>query len=139
MIVLDTNVISELMSLKPEKRVLKWADSHDPSELYTTAVTAAELHSGLESMPKGRQRDGLGERIGVMIGQGMRGRILPFDVDCALHFGRIFIHRRSIGQRIEVPDAMIAAICASHDFKIATRNMSDFEYVGLDIVNPWTD
>ncbi len=139
MIVLDTNVISELMRHDPYPNVLRWTNNQEPQLLFTTAITAAELLSGIEQMPAGQKHDELGQRMKVALEEGFRGRILPFDESCAMHFARIFARRRAVGRRIEEPDAMIAAICSRHQCKIATRDAGGFTGCGIDVVNPWTD
>ncbi len=139
MIVLDTNVISELMRNDPDPNVLRWTNNQEPQSLFTTAITAAELLSGIERMPAGQKRAELGQRMKVVLEEGFRGRILPFDESCAMHFARIFAHRRAVGRRIEEPDAMIAAICSLRQFKIATRDAGGFTDCGIEIINPWTD
>jgi toxin FitB len=139
MIVLDTNVISELMKLEPEIKVYKWVNKHPSHLLFTTAITAAELRSGFEQMPEGKKRTELGVKIDLMLEHGFQGRVLPFDVSCALHFARIFALRRAMGRRIEEPDAMIAATCSRHRFKVATRDAGGFSDCGIEVINPWTD
>ena len=139
MIVLDTNVISELMRKKPDPNVLRWTDRQDPQIIFTSAITAAELLSGLEQMPAGKTRNELGHRMHIALEEGFRGRILAFDESCAMHFARIFARRRAMGRKIGEPDAMIAAICSRHEFKVATRDVDGFSGCGVDVINPWTD
>ena len=139
MIVLDTNVISELMKAEPETKVITWADRQDPQALVTTAITAAELYAGFEQMPGGKNSDKLERTLNIMLEQRFRGRILPFDESCAPVFAKILARRRAMGRRIEEPDAMIAAICSNHHFKIATRDTGGFSHCGIEVINPWTD
>ena len=139
MIVLDTNVISELMRKKPEPSVLRWTDNQDPQTVFTSAITAAELLSGLEQLPAGKTRNELGHRMHITLEEGFRGRVLPFDDSCAMHYARIFARRRAIGRKMGVLDAMIAAVSSRHNFKIATRDIEGFSGCGLTVINPWTD
>jgi predicted nucleic acid-binding protein len=138
MIVLDTNVISELMKANADMHVLHWANSFDFEQLCTTAITAAELLSGTEQLPPGKKRDRLSASLSAVLMQGFYARVLPFDESCAPHLARIYAHRRAIGRCINEPDAMIAAICSRHGYKVATRDVSDFVQCDIEVIDPWT-
>ena len=138
MIVLDTNVFSEVLKPVPSSFVLDWLALQDRSEVFITAVTQAEVLYGLETMPAGKRRAQLQGAIEEMIDVEYSGRILPFDEHAARLFSRIVATRFAAGQPISQFDAMISAIARSHGYSVATRNISDFELCGIQLINPWT-
>ena len=137
MIVLDTNVLSELMRSRPNESVLKWIGRHKATSLFITALTQAEILYGLEILPEGKRRKALKEAAKSMFDIDFARRILPFDVDAAQKFAIIAAKRRKIGRPIAQIDAQIAAIAYSHQATLATRNVADFEECAIKIVNPW--
>lgn len=136
MIVLDTNVVSELMRPSPSAAVRDWVTRQPQSELCTTAVTVAEIRYGLERLVSGHRRDRLVE-VAAEIFAAFRESILPFDADAADLYARIVSHRDRTGMPIEGFDAQIAAICRTRGAALATRNVKDFEETGLAIIDPW--
>jgi hypothetical protein len=139
MLILDTNVISEIMQLLPSPRVMEWWSQQQPGELFTTTITVAEILYGIELLPKGKRRDRLLAEADAMFVQDFAGRILPFDEQAARAFPEIAVGRRRQGRPIPELDAQIAAIARSHVTTLATRNTADFEGCGLRLVNPWRD
>ena len=139
MILLDTNVLSELMRPSPAAEVLRWMTTHPASQLFTTTITQAEILYGLEVMPKGNRRAALQLAIEAMFEEDFADRILPFDSDAARVFPKIAGARRALGRPIAQWDAQIAAIARSRGAALATRNSNDFEHCGIRVVNPWTD
>lgn len=137
MILLDTNVISELVRPVPEPAVQDFVRRHPPDSVFTSAICEAEIRYGLARMPAGRRRDELMGRVLAFLAEGFPGQILPFDSICAAHFGEIRAAREAVGKPIAVEDAMIAATAHAHGAILATRNMADFDAAGLEIVNPW--
>lgn len=137
MIVLDTNVVSELMRKRPEPTVIEWVDSQPASALAMTSVTAGELRYGLERMPGGKRKEMLREQIEAMLRLDFGQNILAFDLASAEAYGRIAAGREAIGRPISQADAQIAAICDATGSKLATRDVDDFEALDIDIVNPW--
>jgi predicted nucleic acid-binding protein len=137
MILLDTNVISELMRPRPEPAVSRWLMAMPREECWTTSVVIAELLSGIESMPPGRKQRALREAIEGMIAEDFRGQIFSFDLDSARRYGPILSARQRIGRPISQLDAQIAAIAQAHKATLATRNIRDFEHCGIELVNPW--
>ncbi len=137
MIVLDTNVISELTRQVPEPRVLSWLDSLPAGEVGTTAVTAAELLYGVARMPAGRRKTELAAAVGGLLGNDFRDRVLPFDEHCASRYADIACARETLGRPIGVADAQIAAICRTAEATLATRNTDDFSGTGIELINPW--
>ena len=138
MIVLDTNVLSEVMRPVPAAEVLHWFARHAASSLYTTTITQAEILYGLELMPKGKRRSALQSRADEMFQEDFADRVLPFDTDAARMFARIAGARRASGRPIAQWDAQIAAIARSRGATLATRNTADFEHCGITLLNPWT-
>ena len=137
MILLDTNVISELMRPHPERAVLKWIQSYPRAELWTSSVVIAELLSGIELMTAGHKRDALRESVEGMIAEDFRGQVLSFNVAASRCYGKILSHRKQIGRPIREMDAEIASIALLHRAKLATRNTADFEDCGVELLNPW--
>lgn len=137
MILVDTCLVSELMRLSPAQAVLDWFGSRDATDLYFSAVGEAELRRGAAILPPGNRRKGLVAEIDAMIAEDFRGRVLPFDSAAAVAFAAIFARRNATGRPIGFPDCQIAGIARSRGFAVATRNVRDFEDIGLDIVNPW--
>jgi toxin FitB len=137
MIVLDTNVLSELMRADPEPAVLTWLDAVPASDLATTAVTAAELRYGAARLPAGRRRTALIEAIDDMLDEDLAGRVEPFDREASRLYAEIVVGREDLGRPIGMADAQIAAICLARGHRLATRNTKDFEVTGVDLINPW--
>ncbi|HST42730.1 MAG TPA: type II toxin-antitoxin system VapC family toxin [Conexibacter sp.] len=135
MIVLDTNVVSELMRPAPAPRVLRWVDGPGAASVIT-AVTAAELLAGAERLDDGARKRELLDKIHAAIDQ-FRGYVLSFDIDCADHCAEIFTARRRAGRPVSAQDAQIAAICRLHGASLATRNGRDFEGTGVSLLDPW--
>jgi predicted nucleic acid-binding protein len=136
-IVLDTNIISELTRQVPEPGVMSWLDSLPAEEVGTTAVTAAELLYGVARMPAGRRKSELAAAVRGLLGDDFRDRILPFDEHCAWQYADIVCDREALGRPIGVADAQIAAICRAAEATLATRNTDDFSGTGIELINPW--
>jgi len=138
MIVLDTNVVSELMRPAPTPAVLDWVDAQPPSELVITAVTAAELRAGVAVLPSGRQRTDVSRRMELLLTRTFGDSILPFDGPASAHYAEVVAARQRAGRPISALDAQIAGICRQHDAVLATRNMRDFASIGVELIDPWT-
>jgi predicted nucleic acid-binding protein len=137
MLILDTNVISEIMQALPSPRVLEWWSQQQAGELFTSTVTVAEILYGIELLPRGKRRDRLLAEAEAMFSQDFAGRILPFDEEAARAFPEIAAGRRGKGRPIAEFDAQIAAIARSRRAILATRNIGDFEGCSVRLVNPW--
>lgn len=137
MIVLDTNVISELARQTPDPGVLSWLDSLDISEVATTAVTAAELRYGVARLPEGHRKRELTVVIRGILTEDFHGRVLPFDERASARYADIVAGRERIGRPIGVADAQIAAISRDVGATLATRNTADFEETGIELIDPW--
>jgi predicted nucleic acid-binding protein len=136
LIVVDTNVASELMRPSPSQTVRDWLSSQTAGELCTTAITVAEIRYGLECLADGRRKDRLRAAAGEVF-TAFSDYVLPFDVGAAGHYALIISHRDGIGLPIEGFDAQIAAICRFHGAALATRNVKDFRETGIDVIDPW--
>ena len=139
MIVLDTNVLSELMRPAPEPAVVAWLMAQPSGTLFTTTVTQAEILLGIAILPAGRRQAGLDAAARAMFGEDFFGRVLPFDEAAAAMFAKLSAHRRQLGRPISGFDAQIAAIARCRDATLATRNIADFAECGLRLVNPWDE
>ncbi|MGO1050050.1 type II toxin-antitoxin system VapC family toxin [Crossiella sp. CA198] len=137
MIVLDTNVISELMRRTPDDTVVRWIDRYPAEEVFLTAVTAAELAYGVERMPDGQRKTVLAVRVSELLTEDFQGQILPFDGGAAVYYGEIAAGRDQRGQPISTADAQIAAICRRFAACLATRNTKDFADTGITLLDPW--
>jgi predicted nucleic acid-binding protein len=139
MILLDTNVISELMRAEPAQIVLDWFGQHDAADLFISAITEAELRTGVAILPDGQRRDRLQLAIDAMIDQDFQGRIMPFDSLAAKAYAEIAAQRRTAGRPIAEADCQIAAIARANEAMVATRNVRDFDKCGVSVINPWED
>ena len=137
MILLDTNILSELMRAAPEAAVEQWLADQPAVSVFISAITEAELRYGLALLPPGKRRSALAVEIENMLREDFSGRILPFDSPAAIAFAEIAAERRQAGRPISQADAQIAAIARSRGAALATRNALDFEGCGIEIVNPW--
>lgn len=137
MIIVDTNVISELLRPKPQPRVERWLSEQDGLSVYLTAISEAELRYGLAVMPAGKRRTALTDAVDHILREDMAGRILPFDSAAAQSYAVIASARRAAGRPIMQADCQIAAIAHAHGAPVATRNTPDFEGCGIDLINPW--
>ncbi len=137
MIVLDTNVLSELFRISPALPVVEWYNSNPAAELYLTSITQAEILVGIELLAKGRRRAAIEQAAEATFREDFEERILPFDSDAAREFAGIVGARRRRGRPITQADAQIAAIAKAYGAVIATRNTKDFEHCGVKAVNPW--
>lgn len=137
MIVLDTNVISELMRRSPDSTVMMWIGDQPMAGIFTTALTQAEIFYGLALLPQGRRREELLEAARTVFEVELAGRVLPFDSDAALAYSEVAASRKQDGQPISQIDAQIAAIVRSRGARLATRNVRDFVDCGITVVDPW--
>ena len=136
MIVVDTNVASELMRPSPAKTVLDWVRGHDGRDLCTTAITVAEIGYGIERLPRGRRREALKAAVAEVFDM-FAEQVLPFDAAAAEQYALVVSHRDGLGLPINGFDAQIAAICRVRGAALATCNLADFRHTGVDLINPW--
>ena len=139
MIILDTNVVSELISPALSPAVAAWFAREDVGDMFVSAVTEAELRYGGELLPLGRRRDGLFSAIDDILSNDLGGRIVPFNSAAARAYASIVASRRAAGRPIGILDAQIAATARSLGASVATRDLGGFEGTGVEVINPWTD
>jgi predicted nucleic acid-binding protein len=137
MIVLDTNVVSELLRPAPAKEVEAWLSAQDGAEVYFTAVGEAELRYGVAILPAGKRRTALAKAIEGILEEDLRDRILPFDRPAVRAYAAIAAKRRAAGRPISQFDCQIAAIARAHGAVVATRNTEDYEGCGVAVIDPW--
>ncbi|NOT84184.1 MAG: type II toxin-antitoxin system VapC family toxin [Methylococcaceae bacterium] len=137
MIVIDTNVISEVMRPQPNASVLTWLNQQSSFDLFVTSVSIAEIGYGLRVLADGQRRRLLRSRFEQFIAQGFERRILNFDWDAAQAYADIMGYRKEMGCPMSFPDAQIAAITRVQHFKLATRNIKDFNDCGVDLIDPF--
>ena len=136
MIVVDTNVASELMRPAPSDVVAEWVRAHRGAHLCTTAITLAEIGYGIERLPSGR-RKALLQRTARDVFAAFEDFVLAFDAQAATHYPGIVAARDRAGMPIDGFDAQIASICRARGAALATRNTKDFERTGIDLIDPW--
>lgn len=137
MIVVDTNVLSEVMRPLPDARVLRWFDQQPYEGLYLSATSLAELLAGLGKMPDGQRKAGLHGLLETLRKRWFARKILAFSEEAAEHYARLTSEARRHGRAISMADGQIAAVAAVHGFTVATRDTSPFEAAGVAFVNPW--
>ena len=138
MIVLDTNVLSEMLRPAPDPRVVAWMAGRSASQLFTTAVTEAEIRYGVARLDVGQRRVALVSAITGIFEEDMAGRVLAFDSEAAIAYAKIVAEREKLGRPISQFDAQIAAIARIHGADVATRNVRDFTDCGIRLIDPWS-
>jgi predicted nucleic acid-binding protein len=136
-ILLDTNVISELMRPQPEPRVLAWADGLDPEAVAITAMNEAEILHGLARLPDGRRKQDLQQSWNALTADVFTGRIWPFTSEAAHWYAQLLRRRERLGRSMANADAVIAATALAQGASLATRDVADFADIGLEVINPW--
>jgi predicted nucleic acid-binding protein len=137
MIVLDTNVISELWKAEPDPNVLAWIDAQMVETLYLSTITIAELRFRLATMPEGKRRTIYQDRLEREVLPAFSGRVLPFDLDASQAYAKLMAQAKEAGKAIGKADGYIAATAAARGLTVATRDTSPFEAAGLNVINPW--
>ncbi len=137
MIILDTNVVSELMAEKPDPAVAAWARTVARDQLTTTTVTFMELRYGIEKLPLSKRRTRMESDLEWVLTDVVGGRILNFDMSAARFSAERIAHLKKIGKPVEIRDVQIAGVAMSRQIRIATRNAKDYEHLTVKVVNPW--
>jgi predicted nucleic acid-binding protein len=137
MIILDTNVVSEVMRPAGLPEVRHWLDAQSPQNLYLTATVLSELLVGIELIPDGRRKHGLAGVLREFVEAKIENRVLSFDEVAARAYASIVIRARTLGYSMPVADGQIAAVAAVHAFAVATRDTRPFEAAGVEVLNPW--
>ena len=138
-IVLDTNVVSELMTSPPAPALKAWLNAQDVATLYLTTISIGEISFALHAMPDGQRRALLAERFERFLAQAFEARILAFDETAARRYGELRAARRALGRPMSLFDGQIAAIAKATGSALATRNIKDFEACGLELISPFDD
>jgi toxin FitB len=137
MVILDTNVVSELMKPAPEPTVTAWLRQHRTDRLATTAVTVAEVRYGLDRLSDGKRKADLSAKFLAVLTRALAQRVLPFDQRATEPYALLKTSRERAGRPISPFDAMIAAIARVHGAAVATRNVADFAACGVHVFDPW--
>lgn len=137
MILLDTNVISEMMKKSPSTKVMRWIDQQEVTYLFVTAITLAEISYEINVLPKGKRRNLIESAFNKAIHASFKHHILSFDESSAYLYGKLMGHRKKLGRPLSVLDGQIAAIALVHQATVATRNIRDFAHCDLDLIDPF--
>lgn len=137
MFLLDTNVVSELLRPSPHSVVETWVGDRPATDLYFSAIGEAELRYGVAILPAGRRQTALASTINAILREDFEGRILPFDSEAAREYADMAAARRAAGRSVAPADCQIAAIARSRGMAVATRNVRDFDGIGVEVVDPW--
>ena len=137
MFLLDTNVLSAMMSTRFVPEVAAWVSGQQAELLFTAAVCQAEILAGLAIMPEGRRRSGLEAAARAMFLEDFEGRVLPFDMAASVAYADLFAARRRAGRPVATVDLMIASVARCNGASLVTRNIADFDECGIALVNPW--
>ncbi|MEM7670541.1 MAG: type II toxin-antitoxin system VapC family toxin [Pseudomonadota bacterium] len=137
MILLDTNVISELMRPDPDDAVFRWIDAQPRETLFTTTIVQAEIFYGIACLPEGQRKDILADQAKAIFEEDLKGRVLPLTQAAAIAYAQVAADRRGAGKPIGQFDALIAAVAHTNEATVATRDVAGFEGCGVDIVDPW--
>lgn len=137
MILIDTNVISELWKVSPDPGVFDWIDAQVVETLYLSAITVAELRYGLAAMPEGKRRLIYQDRLEREVLPAFTGRVLPFDLDASQAYATLMARAKAEGMAISKADGYIAATASARSFRVVTRDVSPFQAAGLTVINPW--
>ncbi len=137
MIVLDTNVLSELLRATPDQRVLDWIDRQPVSHIYTTVISRAEMTLGILAMVESSKKNKLTQAAQFLLETNLAGRQLPFDEAAADEFAKLSVDLKRVGRPMGTFDGMIAAIVRSRGARLVTRNAKDFMHSGCELIDPW--
>lgn len=138
MIILDTNVASEPAASRGNERVLAWFDRQPPNSLCLTAITIAELFSGVAVLPEGRRKEVLRRALEEIIA-AIATPVLPFDRQAAMAYADVWVRAKAQRYTMPIADGQIAAIAKVHGFAVATRDGAPFRAAGVAVINPWED
>ena len=136
---LDTNVISEWTRPRPDPGVVNWLADMDEDRIFISVVTLAELRHGIERLAPGARRDRLNVWLTEEVPLRFEERLLDVDAEAANMWGRVMARGQATGRPPSAMDAFIAAVVLRHDMTLVTRNVSDFETLGLRYLNPWNN
>lgn len=136
---LDTNTVSELVSVKPNQRVLDWLEASDENLLYLSVMTLGEIRQGVAALPQSKKRTILETWLEVDLRSRFAGRVLPVDREVADRWGWLMAQSQGKGMKLPVVDCLLAATALQHNLTVVTRNVRDFVLTGLNVLNPWEE
>jgi tRNA(fMet)-specific endonuclease VapC len=137
--VLDINVISELISKNPNKKVVEWLDRIDPNRVYLSVITLGEIRKGIEKLQPSKRRETLKEWLESDLLLRFYGRILVITTDVILIWGELTGRLEKDGRSMTAIDSLIAAIALQGEYCLVTRNERDFQHTGVKVFNPWKE
>jgi len=137
LILLDTNVISEVMRATPKASVVRWLNAADTNLLYLPSIAIAEIAYGIQVLPAGKRSQEISTRFAQFLDLGFRHRVLAFDEQAAFAYGELMAAARGQGRPMSILDGQIAAIARCRGMELVTRNIDDFTTTGLTLINPW--
>jgi toxin FitB len=134
---LDTCVISELIKMKPNPKIVQWIEKEEENNLFMSVLTIGEIHKGIEKLPESRKKEKLHDWVRYDLEERFQDRILNFDLQAAVIWGRIQAHSELTGRAMPAIDGLIAATGLSYGLTVVTRNTTDMEMSGVTLINPW--
>ncbi|GMV32917.1 MAG: VapC toxin family PIN domain ribonuclease [Chloroflexi bacterium] len=134
---LDTCVVSELISKQPNSDVIEFVDGLDPEDVFLSVITVGEIAKGIEKLPKSRRKQDLLTWLEEELLIRFEGNIISLDIGVLMRWGELAAKLEGVGVTLPAIDALIAATALTHNMTIVTRNESDFENTGVEIINPW--
>lgn len=137
MILLDTNIVSEVMRPNPSFDVIAWLNLQQSPHIFLSSISIAEIGYGLYILPNGKRKQQLQLRFEQFIKNAFSCRVLSFTEQSARVYSALMGERRQLGRPMSIPDGQIAAIALANGFAVATRNTKDFEYCDLELINPF--
>jgi predicted nucleic acid-binding protein len=136
-IILDTNVLSALMRVEPDVRVIEWLDGQAPESIWITSITLFESRLGLALLPEGHRRQALEAAFERLLSEDLQNRVLVFDAAAALEAAMLAAARQRAGRPVDLRDTQIAGIAVARRASIATRNLRHFQDLSVPVINPW--
>ena len=137
MMLLDTNILSEMMRPKPNDDVILWLNQQDSQGLFISSISIAEISYGLYVLPKGKRKQNLQQRFELFVRKAFQFRLLDFNEQAGNIYGKVMGEAKLTGHPMSVADGQIAAIALAKGFTLVTRNIKDFEYSGVVLINPF--
>jgi toxin FitB len=138
LILLDSNVLSELMKDAPNPQVIDWLDRQPRTSIWTTSLTIFEIRFGFQILPSGKRQERLAEAFEILLAHKLERRIATFDSAAARHTADLMAARRTAGRPGDLRDSMIAGIALAANASLATRNTKHFDDLSIPIINPWS-
>jgi tRNA(fMet)-specific endonuclease VapC len=136
---LDTNVISELISRRPDPNVIAWIDRLDPDTVYLSVITIGEIQKGVEKLPDTERKRTIQQWLHTDLPLRFKGRIVPITISVALTWGTLTAALERDGRPLPAIDSLVAAIAREGRYVLVTRNVRDFAGAGISVINPWEE